>query len=91
MLAVFLECSFMLKENLPSKEAGFIGKMSAYVRKLYISDLKLMHCLEPQIRRAIGLPNDAVNQAVNSVWADANALSTRIFSPWTFLPDPHNG
>lgn len=91
MLAIFLECSFMLKENLPSKEAGFIGKMSANVRKLYISDLKLMHCLEPQIRRAIGLLKDAVNQAVNSVWADANALSTRIFSAWTFLPDPHDG
>ena len=91
MLAIFLECSFTLKENLPSKEAGFIGKMSAFVRKLYISDLKLMHCLEPQIRRAIGLMNDAVNQAVNSVWADADGQSMRIFSPWTFLSDPHDG
>ena len=91
MLAIFLECSFMLKENIPSKEAGFIGKLSAFVRKLYISDLKLVHSLEPQIRRAIRLSNDAVNEAVNSVWADAEGVSTRVFSLWTLLPDPQYG
>lgn len=90
-LAVFLECSFVLRENLPSKEAGYIGKMSAFIRKLYVSDLKLVHCLEPQLRRAIRLMNDAVNQAVNSVWVDAEGQPTRSFTPWTLLPDRYDG
>lgn len=90
-LAVFLECSFILSDNLPSKEAGFIGKMPVFLKKLYVSDIKLVHHLEPQIRRAIRLLNNAVNQAVNSVWADAEGQSARVFSSWTFLPDPHDG
>lgn len=90
-LAVFLECSFMLRENLPSKEAGYIGNMSAFIRKLYVSDLKLVHCLEPQLRRAIHLWNDAVNQAVNSVWVDAEGQPTRSFTPWTLLSDRDDG
>ena len=90
-LAVYLECSFTLNENLPSKEAGFIGKMPVLLKKLYVSDLKLVHRLESQIRRAIQLLNNAVNQAVNSVWADAEGQSARVFSSWTFLSDPHDG
>ena len=90
-LAMFLESSFILKENLPSKEAGFIGKLSAFIRKLYVSDLKLVHSLEPQLRRAIRSLNDAVNRAVNSVWADAEDGSTRVFTTWTFLSDPYDG
>ncbi len=38
----------MLKEALPSKELGFITNLSAFLRELYISDLKLVHRLEPQ-------------------------------------------
>lgn len=91
MLAIFLESSFVLKDNLPSKAAGYIGKMPVFLRKLYVNDLKLVHNLEPQLRRAIHLLNEAVNEAVNSVWADAEGQSTRIFSSWTFLPDPHDG
>ena len=90
-LAVFLECSFILNDNLPSKEPGFIGKIPAFLRRFYINDLKLVHRLEAQIRRAIQLWNNAVNQAVNSVWADAESQSGRVFSPWTFLSDPHDG
>ena len=89
--AIFLECSFTIKENLPSKEAGFIGKMPTNLRKLYISDLKLVQFLEPQIRHVIQSSNGAVNQAVNSVWADARGQCARKFSPWTFLPDPDDG
>lgn len=90
-LAVFLECSFMLRENLPSKEAGYIGKMSAFIRTLYISDLKLVYCLEPQLRRAIQSLNDAVNQAVNSVWVDSEGQPTRSFTPWTLLSERYDG
>ena len=90
-LAVFLECSFMLRENLPSKEAGYIGKMSAFIRKLYVSDLKLVHCLEPQLRRSIRFLSDAVNQAVNGVWVDAESQPTRSFTPWTLLSDRNDG
>ena len=91
MLAMFLECSFTLKDNLPANEAGFIGKMPVFLRKLYVSDLKLVHHLESQLRSAILSLNDAVGQAVSSVWADAEGQSTRVFTPWTLLPDPHYG
>ena len=90
-LAVFLECAFVLKDNLPSKEAGYISKMPVFLRKLYVSDLKLVQCLEPQLRRAIQSSNNAVNQAVNSVWADAEGQLTREFSSWNFLSDSHDG
>ena len=91
MLVIFLECSFVLKENLPSKEARCIGRLSVFVRKLYVSDLKMVHRLETQLRRAIQLLNHAVNLAVNNVWADAEGLSTRVFSPWRLLSPPHDG
>ena len=91
MLAIFLECSFVLNDNLPAKEAGFIGKLPAFLRKLFVSDLKLVHHLESQLRRSIQSLNNAVNQAVNSVWAEAEGQSTRVFSSWTFLSDPHDG
>ena len=90
-LTVYLECSFVLNDNLPSKAAGSIGKMPVLLKKLYVNDLKLVHRLEAQVRRAIQLLNEAVNEAVNSVWADAEGRSTRLFSSWTFLPDPHDG
>lgn len=90
-LAKFVECSFVINENLPSREAGFIGKMPAFLRKLYVSDLKLIHRLESQLRRTMQTLNNAVNQAVNSVWANAEGQSTRVFSSWTFLPEPHDG
>ncbi|CAF9942696.1 MAG: hypothetical protein ALECFALPRED_009917 [Alectoria fallacina] len=89
-LAIFLECSFILKENLPS-EVGFIGNMPVLLKKLYVSDLKLVHDLESQLRRAIQLLNHAVNQAVNSVWTDAEGQCAREFSSWSFLSEPHDG
>ena len=91
MLAVFLECSFTLKDNLPANEAGFIGKMPAFLGKLYVSDLRLVHRLKPQLRSAIISLKNAVSQAVNSVWADAEGQSTRVFTPWTVLSDPYDG
>ena len=90
-LAIFLECSFIVNDNLPSKEAGFIGKMPAFLKKLYVSNLKLVHRLEPQLRQAIQLSSRAVGQAVNSVWADAGDQSKREFTPWTFLSNPYDG
>lgn len=91
MLATFLECSFTLKDNLPVNEVGFIGKLPVYLKKLYVSDLKLVHRLEPQLRGAILSMNHAVNQAVNNVWADAEGQSTRVFTPWAFLSTPYDG
>lgn len=90
-LTVFLECSFTLKDNLPANEVGFISKMPAFLKKLYVSDLKLVHRLEAQLRRAILSLNRAVNLAVNSVWADAEAQSTRIFTEWEFFSEPYDG
>ena len=91
MLAMFLECSFVLKENLPSKEARCIGKMPVFIRNLYVSDVKLVHRLETQLRRAIQSLNHAVNMAVNNVWVGVEGLSTRDFSPWRLLSPPHDG
>ena len=90
-LAIVLECSFVLKENLPSKEDGLIPEISPFLKELYVSDLKLVNRLEPQLRRAISLLNNAVNQAVNNVWVDVEGQSMRVFTPWTFLSDPHDG
>ena len=90
-LTTYLECSFILRDNLPLKDAGSIGKLPEFCRKLYISDLKLVHRLESHLRRAIELSNSAVNEAVNSLWADAKGQSARLFSPWVFLPEPHDG
>ena len=90
-LAIALECSFVLRENLPSKEDGFIPEISPFLRALYVSDLKMVTDLEPHLRRAISLLNDAVNHAVNNVWVDVEGQSKRVFTPWTFLSDPHDG
>ena len=90
-LTAYLECSFILRDNLPLKDAGFIGKLPAFYRKLYISDLKLVHRLESRLRRAIEDSNSAVDEAVNSLWADAKGQSPRVFSSWVFLPEPHDG
>ena len=89
-LTTYLECSFILRDNLPLKDAGSIGKLPAFYRKLYISDLKLVNRLESRLRRAIEDSNSAVNEAVNSLWADAKGQSPRVFSSWAFLPEPHN-
>ena len=91
MLAIFLECSFTLKDNLPANEVGFIGKMPVFLKTLYVSDLKLVHRLESQLCSAILSMNQAVDQAVNSVWADTEDQSTRVFTPWTLLSNPYDG
>ena len=90
-LTTYLECSFILRDNLPLTDAGSIDKLPAFYRKLYISDLKLVRRLESQLRRAIEISNSAVNEAVNSLWADAKGQTPRLFSSWTFLPEPHDG
>ena len=90
-LTIYLECSFILRDNLPLKDAGSIGKLPSFYRKLYISDLKLVHRLESQLRRAIELSNSAVNEAVNSLWADAKGQSPRVYSSWVLLPEPYDG
>ena len=90
-LACFLECLFTLKDNLSTSETGYIGRMSTYLRKLFISDIKLLRRLEIQLRLSIQATQNAVNAAVNSVWAEAEGDSARAFTPWTFLESPHNG
>ncbi|KAL2041871.1 hypothetical protein N7G274_005656 [Stereocaulon virgatum] len=90
-LACFLECSFTLKDNLPKNEPGYISKMPETMKRLYISDIRLLHRLEAKIRRTIEITPAAVNQAVNSVWAEAKNDSTRKFTTWNFLKASHDG
>ncbi len=61
-LATFPGCSFMLNQNLPSTEAGFITKISAFLRKLYSSDLKLVHRFEPQPYSTEDLRNRSLDE-----------------------------
>ena len=90
-LASFLECSFTLKDNLPKNEPGYIAKMPETMRRLFVGDIKLLHRLEAKLRRSIQTMPAAVDQAVNSVWAEAKSDSARKFTPWSFLPAPHDG
>lgn len=86
--ACFLECAFTIKDNLSLTENGDISEMPPALRRLYVSDLKLLHSLEPQIRWSLQNVQSAVSAAVNSVWTDAEAPTARRFSTWTILPAP---
>ncbi|KAL9002774.1 MAG: hypothetical protein Q9188_004316 [Gyalolechia gomerana] len=88
--ACFLECAFTVKDNLSLSGSGYINQMPTALRRLYISDLKLVHSLEPQIRLSVHNLRSAVNEAVNSVWMDTEGTSGREFSPWTMLPAPQD-
>jgi len=85
-LACFLECAFTLKDNLPKNDAAYISKMPIPIRKLFLSDIKLIHSLESKLRSSIQTLPRAVTQAVNSVWAKAEGASSRDFTTWSFLP-----
>ena len=87
----FLECAFTIRENLSSSDPGYIAKMPASLRRLYVSDIKLVHRLESQIRWSIVNVQSAVSRAVNNVWMGAEGVSARTFSMWTSLPFPQDG
>ncbi|KAL8894689.1 MAG: hypothetical protein Q9192_004123, partial [Flavoplaca navasiana] len=89
-LACFLECAFTIKDNLSLSEKGDMNTMPAALRRLYVSDLKLLHSLEPQIRWSLHNVQMAVSAAVNSVWTDSVGPSARRFSRWTVLPAPQD-
>ena len=86
--ACFLECAFTIKDNFGLCDAGYIDKMPAALRRLYVSDLKLIHNLEPHIRWSIERHQAAVGEAVNSVWMDAGGSSARVFSQWVLMQPP---
>lgn len=75
--ACFLECAFTIKDNLGLSDSGYISKMPGALRRLYVSDLKLVHTLESHIRWSIQNLQPAVSEAVNSVWMDAEGPSAR--------------
>lgn len=88
--ACFLECAFTIKDYLSSSEPGYIAKLPAPVRKLYIGDLKLVHSLESRIRWSVQHMQAAVSEAVNSVWMEGEGDLAREFSTWTVLPAPQD-
>ncbi|KAL8760683.1 MAG: hypothetical protein Q9184_003152 [Pyrenodesmia sp. 2 TL-2023] len=88
--ACFLECAFTIKDNLSLRELGYITKMPAALRRLYVSDLKLVQSLELKIKWSVQHVQSAVSEAINSVWMDANSAAGRQFSVWTMLPVPHD-
>lgn len=90
-LACFLECAFTIKDNLSLSEPGYIAKMPVSLRRLYVSDLKLIHSLESRVRWSIQNVQSAVSEAVNSVWMDAEGATARAFTSWTILPAPQDG
>ena len=90
-LALFLECSITVKDNIPSKELGYIAKLPLFIKKLFIYNLKLTCRLETKIRLSISSSAAGVTQAVNSIWVEADGEASRQFTPWTFLEAPHDG
>ncbi|KAL8860831.1 MAG: hypothetical protein Q9178_002861 [Gyalolechia marmorata] len=89
-LTCFLECAFTIKDNLSLSESGSINKMPPTLRRLYVSDLKLIHSLEPHIRWSLQHVQSAVSEAVNNVWMEAEGPSARMFTTWTIQPAPHD-
>ena len=89
-LIIFLECSIAIRDNL-SKESGYIAKLPAPLRQLYIHDIKLVHQLEAKLRLTMESLPDATTEAVNSVWVEATGALSRQFTPWTFLRYPQEG
>ena len=87
-LTCYLECSFTLKDNLPKHEPAYIAKMSAGLRKLFIADIKLLEDLQPPLRLSISTCPEAVDVAVNNVWAETEGVTRRRFTQWKFLPVP---
>ncbi|KAL8787328.1 MAG: hypothetical protein Q9195_007823 [Heterodermia aff. obscurata] len=85
----FLECAFTIRDNLSSSEPGYIARMPPSLRRLYVSDLRLVHRLEAQIRWSIENLQSAVSGAVTNVWTEG--VSARTFSTWTVLPSPQDG
>ena len=90
-LTCFLECAIALQNNLPKNEANDIRKLSPYLKKMFLADLKLVYRLENQLRSSIEAFPVAVNQAINGIWAEASGESVRKYSQWNFLPKPHDG
>jgi len=90
-LACFLECGFTIKDNLPKNEPGYITKMSASFRRLFIADLKLVQGLEDQLRMSVHAFPKAVDQAVNNFWAETGGSPSRRFTPWMFLSTSYRG
>ena len=88
--ACFLECAFTIKDYLSSSEPGYIAKLPAAVRRLYVGDLKLVHGLESQTRWSVQHMQAAVSEAVNSVWMEGEGDLAREFSTWTVLPAPQD-
>ena len=88
--ACFLECAFTIKDNLSLSDTSYIEKMAPALRKLYISDLKLIHNLESQIRQSVQTLQSAVTEAVNSVWMESEGPSARTYSKWTILASSHD-
>lgn len=88
--ACFLECAFTIKDNLSLSDLGYLTKMPAALRRLYVSDLKLVQSLETQIKWSVRHVQSAVDEAINSVWMDADSAAGRLFSTWTILPVPND-
>ena len=89
-LACFLECAFTIKENLPSGETGHISRMSLNLRKLYISDIKLVLSLEHQLKGTVQAQQPAVCQALNRTWGDEEEGCSRAFTEWRFCSPPRD-
>lgn len=88
--ACFLECAFTIKDNLSLSDDDDFNEMPPALRRLYVSDLRLVHSLEPRIRWSLQNVQSAVSAAVNSVWMDTEAPTARRFSTWTILPAPRD-
>ena len=90
-LTSFLECGFVIKENLNKSEADYISNMPSHQKQFFLADIKIVHVLESRLTLSMQALPAAVSEAVNNVWAFAGAQTIREFTPWTCLSDSHRG
>ncbi len=88
-LADFIECSTILSDNMPDDGPGRIAKLPAFLRNMFVRDLKLVHRLSNKLRQSILSTGTAVDCAMNRVWPAAPGVPPRAFTSWEFLPSPY--
>jgi len=84
-LSCFVECSITLKDNSP----GDLSRLSKAHHAAWLRDLKIVHRLEPKLRRTIETFNESVTLGINALWPEPRGSPPREFAPWVFLPLPY--
>ena len=88
-LSCFIECSVALNDNMPETGPNRISKLPLPLRSMFIRDLKIVHRLKSKLYQSILSTSSAVDRAMNNIWPEPADAPSRAFTPWDFLPAPH--